>query len=333
MEGEKAAGKDRVVVDPRALFGREARQRRRTAAAVHGHAALEVAHPHRSAEHRALVEVVLGVAVRRQLVEVRVHGGAVVALAVVMEEKLPVRVHLVDGAMDAAQLRQAPVPEPAEQPGQRGGERRRLRREVQEDETLPDLERHWMQRIVRAVEARHLFHVGSGAQGAVEAIGPGVVRALDGRAERRRALLAKAAAAVAAVVVESAQLPRQLLGPLGAFAQDDHALVAELEKQAAAGGGELRDVAGQQPGPREDALALDAKNLLGGKVLAGESVLARRRARLHGVPPAGLAAVRRRRGSGGGSARVRRGIWTFAACLSRGAGRPAGAEMTMATSA
>ena len=127
-----------VVVDAPALLLGEPGERRRAAPAVHRHAAVGVGHPHRPAEHRPLVEVVLGVPVGRQLVEVRVHVRAVVALAVVVEEELPVGFDLVDRLVDRAQLGDAASASNCPwQRRQRLGERRRVGGEVHEEEPLP----------------------------------------------------------------------------------------------------------------------------------------------------------------------------------------------------
>src|ERR1700688_4777380 len=131
-----------------------------------------------------------------------------------------------------------------------------------------------MQRIVRAVEALHLFHVGRGAQRAVEAIGPGMVGALDRGAKQGRMLLAEAAAAVPAMGVKGAGLAgSRPLRALAMTAQHDHALIAKLEHEAAARRRELRHVPGKQPRPREDPLALGKKHLRRDEVLASKGVL------------------------------------------------------------
>ena len=130
----------------------------------------------------------------RELVEVRVHVGAVVALAVVVEEELPVRrrPRRPSGAPRRSSG-SAPVLELALQRRQRLGEGHRVGGEVDEEEALPLGERHRVQRVVGAVEAGDVLHVGRRAQRAVEAVGPGVVRALDGGAEGCRRARRKAA--------------------------------------------------------------------------------------------------------------------------------------------
>src|SRR5262249_54452610 len=54
-----------------------------------------------------------------------------------------------------------------------------------------------------------------------------------------------------------------------------------LAEEEAAGRGELRGVAGEEPGAVEDPLALGGEDLLGGEVLAGQGALPERRARSH----------------------------------------------------
>lgn len=278
MERKKSARKDRVVIDTRALLRREAGEGDGAAPAVARHAPFGVAHPHRPAQDRSFVEIVLGVAVGRQLVKVRMHLRAVITLAVIVEEKLPIGLDLVDALMDRPQLGEPPGFELAREARQGFLERDRIRGEIHEQQALPVGDGRRFEPVLLRIEAGDLGHVGRGAQAAVQPVGPGVVRTLKGMAELAVGGEAEAAAAVAAEVVEGADRSIVLIG-----AADDHdALPVQLEQEEAAGRGELRDVAGEEPGAVKDPLALGAEDLLGGEVLAGQGVLAEGGAGFHG---------------------------------------------------
>ena len=195
------------------------------------------------------------------------HRRTVVALAEIMEEQLPVRLDLVRLRVHGFQLVRAPVRKLADERGQRVGERNRLLCEIDEDEALPDSERDRVQRPVLDVEPGDLGHRRHVAERAIERVRPCVVRTLDRRAERARALLAEPAAAMAAMVVERAHVA-------GTVAQHDHAFGVELEQEIAAGTFELRDMPDEQPVPVEDALALGRENFGRDEVLARQRALA-----------------------------------------------------------
>src|SRR3954465_12635900 len=126
------------------------------------------------------------------------HRRAVIALAEVVEDELPVRVDLIDLAMRGFQLVGLAMRELADERRQRVGERLRVAREIDEDEALPDFERDRMQRIVARPEASDIRHRRHRAKRTVEAVRPRMIRALDRSAERAGCLAAQPAAAMAA---------------------------------------------------------------------------------------------------------------------------------------
>ena len=134
------------------------------------------------------------------------------ALVVVLDDQLPVRLHVVDDA----------VAEPEVLPcARRGtwrragpellGERRGRSLQVEEDVPVPDRGVHAVQRVVGLAEVRHFVHVRRADQPSVEVVGPRVIR--DTGCCRRTvpvASVADARAAMAADVVERAHLARGL---------------------------------------------------------------------------------------------------------------------------
>jgi hypothetical protein len=164
------------------------------------------------------------------LFRVRVHVRAVVALAVVVEEELPVGLDLVDRLVDRLQLLDPPVLELALERRQRLRERHRFGGETHEQEAPPLGEGRRLEAVVRLLEARNVLHVRRRLERAVEAVGPGVVRALQAALHLAVRLGAQAGAAMAAEVVVGVDLP-------GGVADHHDALAVDLEEEVAAGSG------------------------------------------------------------------------------------------------
>ena len=220
-----------------------------------------------AAEGRMALEQIAVRAHVDHLAEARVRDGAVVALEVVLDGDLPVGVErerhpLVE--LERVQV-EAGAAHDLGQLAERLGERRRRRVGVHEDERPPrvDLRRLEPERL--PVEAGIGLRARRCAQLAVEAIGPGVVVAL----ERRAAAAAgdDLGAAVAADVDERAQRP----GPL-AVADDHQRHLADVQRQVGARFGELAAVARVLPCGREQASALPREHVGIGVPAVGKGV-------------------------------------------------------------
>ena len=200
-------------------------------------------------------EVLRGVAVgelRQHLGELGVDRGAVVALHEVLDDELPVGLHVVGDApadvelVDLPALDDVAVTEP---PGDRAGdrvlERRRLVGQADPDvaEPLPQVDRD--QPVLRAVDVLHLREVRRRDERPVEGVGPGVVPALQLALAGARLLHADAGAAVPADVEERAQLPVTA-------ADDQHVLPADVDGLERAGGRHVGGARGGEPVRLED---------------------------------------------------------------------------------
>ncbi len=143
--------------------------------------------------------------VGRQLVELRVDARAVVALAVVLADELPVRVDFVGDRVRDAELGEVEPREMGRQVAEPLDQWRRLLGQADEDEALPRLHPHADEPEVLHVEVVEVLGVLGADEVPLEVVDPGVVRALepDGRATR---LLDDRGAAMAADVVERAQV-------------------------------------------------------------------------------------------------------------------------------
>jgi hypothetical protein len=106
-----------------------------------------------------------------------------------------------------------------------------------------------LQRVVRLLEVRHLVHVRRADQPAVEIVGPRVIRALDAAGELPGGLVADARAAVAADVVEGADLA-------GGVARDDDVVAVQLADEVLAGALRLFRSAGVEPHRPEESIEL-----------------------------------------------------------------------------
>jgi hypothetical protein len=172
---------DAHPVQRRLVLGAEAGQRRQVRAPGGGEAVAAAGQ-----RHAAVIPLrVVGCAAaegghdRDQL---GVHRGTVQALVVVVNQDLPVGLHLGHRAVADPQRRQVEARQ--RQRGevlicQRLLERHRIGVEVDEQEALPDRDLDRPQAQAVAVDLV-LAHVGRSDQAAFEGVGPGVVGALDG---------------------------------------------------------------------------------------------------------------------------------------------------------
>jgi hypothetical protein len=175
----------------------------------------------------------------------------VIALAVVLEHDLPVRLHhIVDlvgdlGALDGMRLHLAP----------NGAERlREVRRRIaQRDEQQPGrvLDRHGPEGQPGLVDAE--LTAGVEHQRAVEFVGPAMVRAHQAMAVALLGL-ADARAAMAADIVESADVPR-------AVAHDDDRFGPHLVGDEVTGLGHLEGITGENPMAVKNPCQIGLENL------------------------------------------------------------------------
>ena len=192
--------------------------------------------------------------------------GAVIALAVVLPDQLPVRV-LDDGGLERhfalLQIMRQEIRLDV------AADRLEIRRdlgEAHQDVAADARAMHRMQSVLRAVESR--AHVARREQASVEMISPLMVRAHE---PRRRAALRRAdsRAAMPARVVKGVQLAV-------AVAHHHHGILADLHRQIIPGIRHFAVMADEQPVPVPDHLEIDPVFLLsaieltfeGGLVLA-----------------------------------------------------------------
>ena len=241
-------------------------------AAVEGHGlgALDELHP--AALPGAVGVEVAAQVVGGELVELRVDARAVVALAVVLGDQLPVRADLVHDLLrrpergevepghvvdEVAELRLEP-------------RRHRLVGEAQEHEALPGLAPDGGQAVGVEGEVVEVLGVLGAHEAAVELVDPGVVGALEADGLAALALLDRGAP-VAAHVVERADL-------VVPAADQEHALAQHVAHEEAAGLGDLLRAADREPVALQDVLALpveDRRVLVGPRGQeGGRSVLA-----------------------------------------------------------
>ena len=131
---------------------------------------------------------------------------AVQALVVILDNQLPVGLDVVDDPSSQAEILHAPGAELAgkvgelfRQPVRRSG---RMTIEVEEEVSVPDLDRDAVQGKVLLLEMRHFVHVRRPDEAPIEAVGPRVVRALDAAGELAGRLRAESRAAMPTDVVE-----------------------------------------------------------------------------------------------------------------------------------
>src|SRR6266508_1048523 len=180
--------------------------------------------------------------------EPSVRDRAVVALEVVLAGDLPVRRELVL----VARMEDEPVDgDEVGQPAECRRERRRALVGVDEQERAPCLEAKRQEGELGRVEAGLALRAGRGPKGAVEAVRPGVIRALDGRLaavalDEERAAVAADVEEGAEPVVRAHDEDRHVAGPRG----------KALSRLLGPPG-----VADVLPRPAKDALLLPAQHL------------------------------------------------------------------------
>ena len=214
---------------------------------------------HAAAQPGRLRRLVVPAHVVRLLVEQRVHDRAVQALGVVLDHELPVGLQVVDAALGPAQLAHAPRGELAVQAGQVLRKRERARRQVYEDVAVPLGRGDAAEAVLPQVESDDLLHERRGAQRAVEAVGPGVVRALDAAGQASAVLAAQERAAVPAGVVERGDVALLV-------AQHDQVHAGEAHQEVAAGRVERLRPSGVEPHVVVNRVELAAEELRVGVV-------------------------------------------------------------------
>src|SRR5262249_39764025 len=149
----------------------------------------------------------LAAEVMRELLQRGVDSRAVETLRIVVDDQLPVRRHLVDDPPAQPELVHPPGSEPLFEPAEPLLERSRLRPQVEEDISVPEVHRRSVQWVILCAETGHPVHLGGRDEATVEVIGPSMVRALNRRCEGPRALRAQPRSSMAADIVERVQLP------------------------------------------------------------------------------------------------------------------------------
>ena len=206
MDRQEGRRPEQVVVDPALVEWGDPGHGRALSpmAAVEGHrlGALDQLHP--AALPRSVGGEIAAEVVRGELVELGVDARAVVALAVVLGDELPVGLDLVGHLVSDLEAPEVEALQVGLEIAQPGRELRRRRVEAHEDEPLPRGQTDGDETGGRQAEVFEVLGVLGPDELAVEVVDPGVVRALepDGRAT---ALLDHGSTAMLADVVEAAQ--------------------------------------------------------------------------------------------------------------------------------
>src|SRR5437899_3132274 len=116
---------------------------------------------------------------------------SMIALGVVLEDQFPIGFYLINDSPGGSQRGQIPMREFASQGRKDAIQRQRSFRKAHKNETFPQTERQRVQRIIRFLEPLDALHVRSADQTPVEAIGPGMVRTLNGAAQVPALVLAQ----------------------------------------------------------------------------------------------------------------------------------------------
>ncbi len=187
-----------------------------------------------------------------------------VALEEILDHDLPVGLDRVFSPLAKRQRVDvnAAGPEDCGQLAELGRERGRCGAGADEEEGAERLDAERSEGEIGLVESGLLLRARGGAEGPVEAPGPGVIVALERPAVATR-LQHQLAAAVAADVRKGFQRPRLV-------ADDDDRDLAHPDGQEVAGLGDLLDSAGIVPARREDALPLACEHFGVGVPLGGE---------------------------------------------------------------
>ena len=177
-----------------------------------------------------------------EVLQRRVGHRDVVALVVDVADRLPVDGDLGGpGRAGRGEVVEAVVGEVGGEGGEGFGDRwLRAGAAADEDEAVPDLAFHRLQAVVAAVEVAEGLRAGRAAQGAVEVVDPAVERADEGVPALARVAGRDAGAAVAAEVVDGAD--HAVLA-----ADDEGAVVGDVERDPGPGLGQVGDVADDLP--------------------------------------------------------------------------------------
>src|SRR3954464_15558478 len=103
-----------------------------------------------------------------------------VTLRVILEDELPVRLHVVFDPARRSQLRQIPMRKLPCQRREHFFKRCRIVRQINKDETLPHTKREPVQRMLRLIESGNLVHMRRSDQSAIKTVRPRVVGASEG---------------------------------------------------------------------------------------------------------------------------------------------------------
>src|SRR5258707_12393567 len=263
VEAQKEVGIDGVVVDLFALLLVESREIVGAAAAIEAHGLSVAAESHRTADVGRLRKRVVRAEIVGQTIQTRVKHRAVQAFVVVDDDELPIGLHFINDALVHLEILHAPGSEFLGQVGELRGGRAGLRGEVDEDVAVPHSRRNFVQWIVFTAKIGFL-HVWSADERTVQRIGPAVIGTLDASGKCALGGSAQARAAMAAHIIESADLAARIAG-------DDNALAGDVAQEVVAGPRNLTGAAGANPGLAIKALELFAENVRVGVIAPGKS--------------------------------------------------------------
>src|SRR5215831_19452063 len=128
-------------------------------------------------------------------------------------------------------------------------------RQVQKDESFPEADAYFVQWIGRLIEAFALFHVRRTEKVSIQTVCPGVIGALNRLAKMAFVLFTEPRSAVAAGVVEGADLTELI-------ADNQRAFTCDLCKEVISCSCNVALVANTQPLFRKDAFLFLGENLL-----------------------------------------------------------------------
>jgi hypothetical protein len=130
------------------------------------------------------------------------------ALVVILDDQLPVRLHVVDDAAPEAQVLHSPRTEAIDQGTELFRQRRSGLGQIQEHMAVPLVGTYCVEREVALPEVRDFVHVRRADQASVEVVGPRVIRALDAARKLSGLLRAQPRPAMTAHVMEGGHTTR-----------------------------------------------------------------------------------------------------------------------------
>jgi hypothetical protein len=188
---------------------------------------------------------------------------AVQTLVVILNDQLPVGLHVIHDPMRDDEIAHSPGRELFRESGKLVAERRSAIRKIDEDEAVPHVRPNGAQRELLAPESGRPVHVRRADQPSLVVIRPRVIRALNRAAKGARRLIAQLRAAMAAHVVK-----RPHAAVVGR-AHDDQRIARDAPRDERAA---LRQLA--QPSDADPHAAIEA--LLLAREQIGIGVVARR---------------------------------------------------------